>query len=86
MELPIGKVAEGSIIWAEVKGGFRVNFYLNGNLYDSVENGLMTPRRISAGQVTARVLRASYESMMFIIGECFNRKGSVPCDGIGVIQ
>lgn len=86
LELPIGKVAEGSIIWAEVKGGFRVNFYLNGTFYDSVQDGLMSPRRISAGQVTAQVLRATYDSMMFIIGECFNRKGSTTCDGIGVIQ
>lgn len=86
LELPVGKVAEGSIIWAEVKGGFKVNFYLNENFYDSVQDSLMSPRRISAGQVTARILRATYESFMVIVGECFNRKGSTTCDGIGVIQ
>jgi hypothetical protein len=84
LDLLVGNVAEGSAIWAEVKGGFRVNFFLNGNPYDSVEDALMSPRRISAGRVTARLIRANYESLMVIAGECFDRTGNIPCDKIGL--
>ncbi len=84
LDLFVGNVAEGSAIWAEVKGGFRVNFFLNGGAYDSVENNLMSPRRISAGRVTARIVRATYESFMVFVGECFDRTGGIPCDKIGL--
>jgi hypothetical protein len=80
--IKMGIVAEGSLIWADVKGGQKVNFYLNEVRHSHVHNGIMAPLRISAGQVTMSIMSSSYDHAMAFIGECFDRKGNTPCDRV----
>jgi hypothetical protein len=78
----VGIVAEGSLIWADVKGGQKITFYLNEVKHSQVHDGVMAPLRISAGQVTMSIINSSYEYAMAFVGECFDRKGNTPCDRV----
>jgi hypothetical protein len=75
----IGAVTQGAMLWGSVKGGQRVNFDLNGTLYTHMTDGPLAKTPLIAGRLTMRVEAGAYEHLNAYVAQCYTRSGSVPC-------